>query len=323
MKKKLKQEENKEWYFVVRFLAATGARVSELVQIKVEHVQVGYYDIYTKGGKIRRIYIPKTLREETAGWLKGLKRTTGYLFLNRFGQRITTRGISQQLKNYAVKYGLNEKMNYGDFNLSDASQFWNLLVYTGYLTLDQRGAGGIHRFRIPNAEIRECFDSNITAYYSMKGGKYFENYSKAITEAIFDGNTEGLTTALARALSTFVSARDVTGREPKENYYHGMLNGILVSAGDLIGEHSSNTDSGDGYADITVCSADFKVAAVIELKYASSRSELDSKAKEALRQIAEKDYAEKVRNRGIGKIFGYGIAFFHRQCSVAVEQLPA
>ena len=112
LKKKLKQEENKEWYFVVRFLAATGARVSELVQIKVEHVQVGYYDIYTKGGKIRRIYIPKTLREETAEWLKGLKRTTGYLFLNRFGQRITTRGISQQLKNYAVKYGLNEKVVY-------------------------------------------------------------------------------------------------------------------------------------------------------------------------------------------------------------------
>ena len=112
LKKRLKQEENKEWYFVVRFLAATGARVSELVQIKAEHVQVGYYDIYTKGGKIRRIYIPKTLREETAGWLKGLKRTTGYLFLNRFGQRITTRGISQQLKNYAVKYGLNEKVVY-------------------------------------------------------------------------------------------------------------------------------------------------------------------------------------------------------------------
>ena len=112
LKKKLKQEENKEWYFVVRFLAATGSRVSELVQIKAEHVQVGYYDIYTKGGKIRRIYIPKTLREETSEWLKGLKRTTGYLFLNRFGQRITTRGISQQLKNYAVKYGLNEKVVY-------------------------------------------------------------------------------------------------------------------------------------------------------------------------------------------------------------------
>ena len=112
LKKKLKQEENKEWYFVVRFLAATGARVSELVQIKVEHVQVGYYDIYTKGGKIRRIYIPKALRVETTEWLEGSKRTTGYLFLNRFGQRITTRGIAQQLKNYAAKYGLNEKVVY-------------------------------------------------------------------------------------------------------------------------------------------------------------------------------------------------------------------
>lgn len=112
LKKKLKQEDNKEWYFVVRFLAATGARVSELVQIKVEHVQVGYYDIYTKGGKIRRIYIPKALRVETAEWLEDSKRTTGYLFLNRFGQRITTRGIAQQLKNYAAKYGLKEKVVY-------------------------------------------------------------------------------------------------------------------------------------------------------------------------------------------------------------------
>ena len=56
LKNKLKKEENQEWYFVVRFLAATGARVSELIQMKVEHVQIGYFDIYTKGGKIRRIY---------------------------------------------------------------------------------------------------------------------------------------------------------------------------------------------------------------------------------------------------------------------------
>lgn len=112
LKNKLKEEDNKEWYFVVRFLAATGARVSELVQIKVEHVDVGYYDIYTKGGKIRRIYIPKALRTETTEWLQQEKRTTGYLFLNRFGERITTRGIAQQLKNYAVRYGLNEKVVY-------------------------------------------------------------------------------------------------------------------------------------------------------------------------------------------------------------------
>ncbi len=112
LKNKLKKEENQEWYFVVRFLAATGARVSELIQMKVEHVQMGYFDIYTKGGKIRRIYIPKSLRKEATEWLDKVNRTTGYLFLNRFGERITTRGIAQQLKNYATKYGLNEKVVY-------------------------------------------------------------------------------------------------------------------------------------------------------------------------------------------------------------------
>lgn len=101
-----------EWYFVVRFLAATGARVSELVQLKIEHVNIGYYDIYTKGGKIRRLFIPKKLREETLVWLNKKERDSGYLFLNRFGERITTRGIAQQLKNIAVRYGLNQKVIY-------------------------------------------------------------------------------------------------------------------------------------------------------------------------------------------------------------------
>jgi len=112
LKNSLKKDGNKEWYFVVWYLAATGARVSELVQIKVEHVEIGYFDLYAKGGKLRRLYIPKKLRTETVDWLKEENRLSGYLFLNRFGERITTRGISQQLKNYAEKYGLDTKVVY-------------------------------------------------------------------------------------------------------------------------------------------------------------------------------------------------------------------
>lgn len=112
LKNKLKQENNKEWYFVVRFLAATGARVSELVQMKVEHVNAGYIDLYTKGGKIRRIFIPQKLREEALAWLRESKRSSGYLFLNRYGERITTRGIAQQLKTFAKKYGIKEAVVY-------------------------------------------------------------------------------------------------------------------------------------------------------------------------------------------------------------------
>ena len=112
LKNQLKKDNNMEWYFVVRYLAATGARVSELIQLKVEHVQKGYYDIYAKGGKVRRLYIPKKLKEETLTWLETSSVTCGYLFLNRFGQKITTRGIAQQLKNFAKKYGLNPNVVY-------------------------------------------------------------------------------------------------------------------------------------------------------------------------------------------------------------------
>ena len=112
LKNKLKKEGYLEWYFVVWFLAATGARISELLQIKVEHIEVGYLDMYTKGGKIRRLYIPKRLRDETGKYLKSNAISSGYIFKNRFGERITSRGISQQLKYFAGKYGLNPKVIY-------------------------------------------------------------------------------------------------------------------------------------------------------------------------------------------------------------------
>ncbi len=100
------------WYFVIRYMAATGARVSELVQIKVEHVNLGHYDIYAKGGKVRRLYIPHSLQAETLEWLEREGRHSGYLFLNRYGRRISTRGVAMQLKTYACKYGLNPKVVY-------------------------------------------------------------------------------------------------------------------------------------------------------------------------------------------------------------------
>lgn len=111
-KNKLLADKKMDWYFVVRYLCATGARVSELVELKVEHVQKGYYDIYSKGGKCRRLYIPRMLQIETLKWLKSKIRKTGYLFLNREKERITTKGISNQLKKLAIDYGLNPNVVY-------------------------------------------------------------------------------------------------------------------------------------------------------------------------------------------------------------------
>ena len=108
----LKKSRNYMWYFIVRYLGATGARVSELIQIKVENVKIGYIDLYTKGGKIRRIYIPKKLREATLKWLDDINKSDGYLFTNKFGNKITTRGLAYQLKKYAKDYDLDLKYIY-------------------------------------------------------------------------------------------------------------------------------------------------------------------------------------------------------------------
>lgn len=108
----LKRDGEMFWYFVIRFLAATGARVSELIQIKVEHIILGHIDLYSKGGKLRRIYIPNSLQEEALSWLADKQQDSGFIFLNKYGQRITTRGISGQLKKLAEKYGINTAVVY-------------------------------------------------------------------------------------------------------------------------------------------------------------------------------------------------------------------
>lgn len=108
----LKQDNELYWYFVIRFMAATGARVSELIQIKCEHIKIGYLDLYSKGGKLRRIYIPNALQKECAEWLENCNKHNGFIFLNKYGDRITTRGIASQLKVFAKRYKLDPKIVY-------------------------------------------------------------------------------------------------------------------------------------------------------------------------------------------------------------------
>ena len=100
------------WYFVVRFLAATGARISELLQLKAEHIVLGYLDLYSKGGKLRRLYIPALLQQEALEWLESQNCQSGFIFLNRQGNLLTTRGISIQLKHFALRYNINPAVVY-------------------------------------------------------------------------------------------------------------------------------------------------------------------------------------------------------------------
>lgn len=153
------------WYFVIRFLAATGARVSELIQIKAEHVKLGHLDLYSKGGKLRRIYIPKILQEEAILWLESKQMETGFIFLNKYGERITTRGISGQLKKLSIKYGINPVVVYPhSFRHRFAKSFLERCNDIAFLA-DLMGHESIETTRIylrkTSTEQREIVDSII------------------------------------------------------------------------------------------------------------------------------------------------------------------
>lgn len=104
LKKKLEAEENWFWYFLVRVMACTGVRVSELVQIKAEHIRDSYMDICSKGSKTRRIYFPRNLQQEMLAWLGQENHQSGLIFINKSGRSLTSREINRKLKVFARRY---------------------------------------------------------------------------------------------------------------------------------------------------------------------------------------------------------------------------
>lgn len=110
LKNCLKRDDDIRGYLIVRFLAATGARISELLQFKVEDVRAGYVDLYCKGGKLRRIYIPNTLNRECSRWLDEQGMESGYLFVTTDGTRLVPRRVQSILKEYAERYGIDPKV---------------------------------------------------------------------------------------------------------------------------------------------------------------------------------------------------------------------
>ena len=112
LKRRLWEDEEYTYYFVVRFIAATGVRVSELVKFQAEDVQAGFKDIYSKGNKMRRIYIPSALRTAAAQWLQQEHRLKGALFLNRFEEPLSASGIRNQLKIFAARYNIDSDVMY-------------------------------------------------------------------------------------------------------------------------------------------------------------------------------------------------------------------
>lgn len=107
LKHRLKEDHQLSYLFLIRVLADTGLRVSELTKLNAEDIRRGYKDVYSKGNRIRRIYLPHRLALEMNAWLNSIGRLQGPVFLNRFGNPISAGGIRFQLRAFAIRYGLD------------------------------------------------------------------------------------------------------------------------------------------------------------------------------------------------------------------------
>ena len=225
----------------------------------------------------------------------------------------------------SIEAEMDEGMSYGTLRLHNLSsrQFWNILLYTGYLTLAERGTGRVHKLRIPNEEIRWCFKENISDYYEGKDQSPYGLLAKKLIDQLLSADSIHAAESLQSLLAGFVSIRDNATRAPHENFYHGFLSGLFAAAEQNIRDYKSQAESGRGYADITFKSRARTEAVVIEIKYAKdSSTDLTALANSALAQIEEKGYAKALlSNTKIRRVVECGIAFHGRDCDVTCREL--
>ena len=224
----------------------------------------------------------------------------------------------------SVAVNVDEGMSYGTLRLNNLSseQLWNILLYTGYLTLDEHCDNGINRLRIPNREVLKCFRDNISKYYEGKGESPYGILAKNLIDQLFSADSTKTAGSLQVLLGSFVSLRDNATKAPHENFYHGFLDGLFAAAGQNISEYKSQAESGSGYADITFRSSGRGKAVVIEIKYArDSSTDLSNLADRALEQIENKGYARDMFNRVTVKVVECGIAFHGRNCAVSCREV--
>lgn len=210
------------------------------------------------------------------------------------------------------------ELTYADLDSknSDVRQtyLWSMLFATGYLTDLGEADGGSHRLVIPNKEILGIYEKKIRSWFRTKVTSDTRHWKQFCT-AVKNGDAPKIEALFNRFMADSISIRDTyVKKELKENFYHGMLLGLLKSEGNWVVK--SNAESGVGYTDIKITIPSEKIGCIIETKYAEDGS-FDSACREAMRQIELNGYATALRQEGMQVIHKYGIACYRKTCKVA------
>lgn len=223
------------------------------------------------------------------------------------------REIERLVAGETIAKEIHQDLTYKDM-YDSVDNLWSVLFTTGYLTQRGRPEGNCFLLAIPNMEIRNIFVTQIMEFFRKSVPKNGEAL-KVFCEALKNGDAEGVEKQLSEYLRPTISIRDTFVKKAmKENFYHGILLGILGFWDNW--SVSSNRESGEGYSDILAETDNGETGILLELKYAEDGN-LDAACKKALAQIEERHYEEALFDEGMLHILKYGIAFYKKRCRVA------
>ncbi len=236
-------------------------------------------------------------------------------FIEALGDGVTKTEMERLIGGEIVQKEIHEEMIYHDL-YADMGNVWSVLFMTGYLTQRGRADGNLYNLVIPNREIRNIFTEQIMKMFQEQAEQDGETLGR-FCDALEQGNAEEVERCFTGYMRKTVSIRDTFVRKAtKENFYHGMLIGLLgFKEGWAV---MSNREAGDGFSDIQILIDDAETGIVIEVKYAQN-GDLEAECQKALTQMRALHYEEGMRNAGIRKILKYGIACWKKTCKVVVE----
>ncbi len=307
------------------YFGFTDADVSDLLDFydlsSYKDIMKDWYDGYLFG-KIN-VYCPwdvinycdTLLSDEDAEPENYWANTSGNDIVRRLlkkADQTTKNEVEQLLNNKYIVKSVRQELTYRDID-SSFDNIWSVLYSTGYLTQCGRLPGKQLKLIIPNREVHELFTDLVKEWFQEKtlsDSAKIHRFCRAFPA----GEVDMIQNMLHDYLWDSISIRDTAVRmDRKENFYHGMILGLLRSQENWL--IKSNAETGEGYSDISIYTPEH-IGIVIELKYAHDGN-LEKACAKALQQIREKKYAVGLRRRGMDRIITYGIAFYEKECMVA------
>lgn len=235
-------------------------------------------------------------------------------FIEKMGNGVMKGEMEALIDGKEVEKEIHEDLTYHEI-YDSVNHLWSMLFMTGYLTRQEPADDDRYKLVIPNLEIRSIFIRQIMAMFKKevaKDGKLLESFCNALEQ----GNASEVEKLFSSYLKKSISIRDTFVQKTlKENFYHGILLGILGYKDGWI--LKSNKESGNGYSDIWIYDEEKELGIIIEVKYAEE-SQFEVVCREAIAQIDKNRYAEELREEGCNSILKYGIACYKKRCQVTV-----